>query len=72
MTTAPHATTPVSLVRAPRPQETPECESSTCAGISVHDPVYEHDSWWNWIGVGAVALIAVFAAGFMIARIVTS
>ncbi len=53
----------------PAPTETPEGESSTCAGISRHDPVYAHDDWWNWVGLTAIALITVFAAGFMIARI---
>jgi hypothetical protein len=38
----------------------------------VHDPVHERDSWWNWVGLGSIALIALVAAGFMIARIAVS
>ncbi len=55
--------------RGPLPIETSEGESSTCAGISNHDPVHAHDDWWNWAGLAAIALIALFTAGFMIARI---
>ena len=59
----------VTPAAGPAPTETPECESSTGAGISTHDPVHAHDEWWNWVGLTAIALITVFSAGFMIARI---
>jgi hypothetical protein len=50
-------------------EETPECESSTCLGISFHDPVYHHDVWWNWVGLFAAAVMLLSVAGFMIGRI---
>jgi hypothetical protein len=53
----------------PAPTETPECESSTCLGISTRNPTFAHDQWWTWAGLTAVGLIAFFTAGFMIARI---
>ncbi|MFC1420896.1 hypothetical protein [Streptacidiphilus cavernicola] len=53
-----------------QPEETPECESSTCHGISVHDPVYQHDVWWNWVGLLGVAFFTLGAVGFMIGRVV--
>ncbi|WP_152628091.1 hypothetical protein [Streptacidiphilus neutrinimicus] len=53
-----------------RPEETPECESSTCHGISVHDPVYHHDLWWNWVGLLGLAVLVLGAVGFMVGRII--
>ncbi|WP_042434719.1 hypothetical protein [Streptacidiphilus anmyonensis] len=53
-----------------RPEETPECESSTCHGISIHDPVYHHDVWWNWVGLFGLAVLVLGAVGFMVGRIV--
>jgi hypothetical protein len=58
------------VLRAQQPTETPECEAGTGRGISTHDPVHTHDQWWSWVGVTAVALIALVGAGFMIARVV--
>ncbi|MHA6765371.1 DUF6480 family protein [Streptacidiphilus sp. PAMC 29251] len=55
--------------RGPAPTETPECESSTGLSISTRDPHPAHDEWWTWAGLTAVALVALFTAGFMIARI---
>jgi hypothetical protein len=60
---------PAERLLGPPPTETPECESSTCAGISVHDPVHAHDDWWNWVGLASIVLITLFAAGFMVARV---
>jgi hypothetical protein len=59
----------VSRTSGPAPTETPEGESSTGSGISFHDPVYRHDQWWTWVGLSAVALIAICTAGFMVARL---
>lgn len=53
-----------------RHEETPECESSTCLGISYHDPVYHHDVWWNWVGLFGLAVLVLGTVGFMIGRII--
>ncbi|MBF9069132.1 hypothetical protein [Streptacidiphilus fuscans] len=52
-----------------RPEETPECESSTCHGISIHDPVYHHDMWWTWVGLIGLTVLVLPTVGFVIGRI---
>lgn len=51
------------------PTETPECESSTCHGISIPEADELRTAWPSWIPLLAIGLLAVGFAGFAVARI---
>ncbi|MEU6232098.1 DUF6480 family protein [Kitasatospora sp. NPDC047058] len=55
---------PVSL-----PTETPECEASTCSGISTPEPVELHNAWPSWIPLLVIAVLVVCCVGFAVGRI---
>ncbi|WP_327071094.1 DUF6480 family protein [Kitasatospora sp. NBC_01302] len=52
-----------------QPAETPECEASTCAGISTPEAVELHDAWPGWIPLLVIAAMVVSCAGFAVGRI---
>ncbi|MFE0459216.1 hypothetical protein ACFW1A_08125 [Kitasatospora sp. NPDC058965] len=60
---------PLPTVPAPTPTETPECEASTCHGISIPESVELHTAWPSWIPLAVIALMVVSCAGFAVARI---
>ncbi|GAA2805938.1 hypothetical protein GCM10010505_35470 [Kitasatospora aburaviensis] len=51
------------------PTETPECESSTCAGISTPESVELHTAWPGWIPLVVIAVLVVCCVGFAVGRI---
>ncbi|WP_431683728.1 DUF6480 family protein [Kitasatospora sp. KL5] len=57
---------PVSVVP---PTETPECEASTCAGISVPESTELHTAWPGWIPLLVIAVMVVSCLGFLVGRI---
>ncbi|MFF7590467.1 DUF6480 family protein [Kitasatospora purpeofusca] len=56
-------------VPANPPTETPECEASTCSGISTPEPVELHNAWPSWIPLLVIAVMVVCCAGFAVGRI---
>ncbi|KJK59320.1 hypothetical protein [Saccharothrix sp. ST-888] len=56
---------------APSPTETPECEASTCHGISTAERVELHDAWPGWFPLLIITVMVVCAVGFMIGRILS-
>lgn len=60
---------PQAPVPSPQPTETPEGEGSTCAGISLPEPVELHDAWPGWVPLLLIALLVVGVLGFAIGRI---
>ncbi|WP_030276299.1 DUF6480 family protein [Streptomyces sp. NRRL B-24484] len=60
---------PEAPVPAVPPTETPECEASTCHGISLPEPVELHDAWPGWIPIALIAVLVIACAGFAVARI---
>ncbi|OKI29142.1 hypothetical protein A6A07_23370 [Streptomyces sp. CB03911] len=53
-----------------RPAETPECEASTCAGISTPESVELHTAWPGWIPLLVIGVMVVCCVGFAVGRIV--
>ncbi len=65
------AVTPGALpARKSAPFETPECESSTTAGISTPERPELHDAWPGWLPLAFVAVFVVAVVGFMVARMI--
>ncbi|MEW1913338.1 hypothetical protein AB0442_33780 [Kitasatospora sp. NPDC085895] len=60
---------PETPVPSVPPTETPECEASTCHGISLPEPVELHDAWPGWIPIALIAVLVIACAGFAVARI---
>ncbi|MCU7826242.1 DUF6480 family protein [Kitasatospora sp. DSM 101779] len=60
---------PEAPVPAVPPTETPECEASTCHGISLPEPVELHDAWPGLIPIALIAVLVIACAGFAVARI---
>ena len=52
------------------PTETPECESSTTAGISTPESTELHNAWPSWPPMVFVAVLVVAVIGFMVARMI--
>ncbi|MGV9264909.1 DUF6480 family protein [Kitasatospora sp. NPDC003701] len=51
------------------PTETPECEASTCAGISTPESAELHTAWPGWIPLLVIAVLVISCLGFAIGRI---
>ncbi len=60
---------PERPVPAYPPTETPECEASTCAGISTPEAPELHTAWPGWVPLLVIAVLVVGCVGFAIARI---
>ncbi|MEU9126965.1 hypothetical protein AB0D08_02415 [Kitasatospora sp. NPDC048540] len=60
---------PVLPAARPVPTETPECEASTCAGISTPESVELHTAWPGWIPLLVIAVLVVSCLGFAVGRI---
>ncbi|WP_329492387.1 DUF6480 family protein [Kitasatospora sp. NBC_01246] len=56
-------------VPASPPTETPECESSTCAGISTPESTELHTAWPGWIPLLVITVLVVCCVGFAVGRI---
>ncbi|MFF9641717.1 DUF6480 family protein [Kitasatospora aureofaciens] len=56
-------------VPATPPTETPECESSTCSGISTPESVELHTAWPGWIPLLVIAVMVLCCVGFAVGRI---
>ncbi|MBP0450729.1 hypothetical protein J5Y04_14420 [Kitasatospora sp. RG8] len=56
-------------VPAGPPAETPECEASTCAGISTPESVELHTAWPGWIPLMVIVVMVVSCVGFAVGRI---
>ncbi|PYC64802.1 hypothetical protein C7C46_32805 [Streptomyces tateyamensis] len=51
------------------PTQTPECESSTCSGISTPESVELRTAWPGWIPLLVIAVMALSLVGFAVGRI---
>ncbi|MFJ9948282.1 hypothetical protein [Kitasatospora sp. NPDC091207] len=51
------------------PAETPECEGSTCAGISTPESLELRTAWPGWIPLLVIAALVVSCVGFAVGRI---
>ncbi|MFC8447492.1 DUF6480 family protein [Kitasatospora sp. NPDC057223] len=60
---------PAGPPSGPKPTETPECEGSTCAGISTAERVELHTAWPGWIPLLLIGVLVFCSAGFMVGRI---
>ncbi|MCX4744256.1 hypothetical protein OG455_01790 [Kitasatospora sp. NBC_01287] len=59
---------PLAQRPGPAPEETPECEGSTTAGISVPEPVELHDAWSGLVPMLLIGVMVIACVGFMIGR----
>ncbi|WP_406195279.1 hypothetical protein OH807_07120 [Kitasatospora sp. NBC_01560] len=53
----------------PKPTETPECEASTCAGISTPEAPELHTAWPGWLPLLVIGVLVVSCVGFAVGRI---
>ncbi|MCX5215086.1 hypothetical protein OG689_38495 [Kitasatospora sp. NBC_00240] len=60
---------PTPPAARPAPTETPECEASTCAGISTPESVELHNAWPGWVPLLLIALMVLSCLGFAVGRI---
>ncbi|MEV4614933.1 hypothetical protein AB0K43_20390 [Kitasatospora sp. NPDC049258] len=52
-----------------QPIETPECEASTCAGISTPEAPELHTAWPGWVPLLVIATMVISCVGFAVGRI---